>query len=556
MTKPAYDFDRLQAALLEAAGKFDSPEVDALCRTIAGISDPAPDSFVKTVFGALRKQLYFSQMQRLAEFYLRSGKNGSPQVRRQYVQALVDQGLCWPALSFLETTLANHVVGPEEYKELAGLKGRAWKQLFVEAQTADPDTRRDYLDHALAAYGTIYRADPANSLWHGINVVALLARAQREKIPVKEYAAGDLRRISQLIVAAVEAKPAPDAWDLATAMEANLALGRKRQALAAARGYAASEGADAFELRSTLRQLEEVWQLIDDAEPGKSLLSVLRGHLAGLKGGVVNLSPSEIVSANKDAAGMLEAFGEGNPSYAFYKAGLDRARSVARIDTPAGFGTGFLVNMKDFGEKFGDQVVLMTCGHVLREEDRAKAKVRFEAAKLDAVVTRNVLWRDRYQGDLGLWIVTPVNRKAKLPSPCPLGSLTERVAVGSRVVLIGHPDGRELTYSMANNEVITADGHELTYRAPTREGSSGSPVFDGEWRVVGMHQRGGVAAYPAQQMEPSAASSAASAADAANGGTTVSGAKEIISEMGSDQGGHKVDPRQAKPKKISAAAGR
>jgi len=67
------------------------------------------------------------------------------------------------------------------------------------------------------------------------------------------------------------------------------------------------------------------------------------------------------------------------------------------------------------------------------------------------------------------------------------------------VILIGHPNGDSLSFSVSDNEVVD---HELDddprdhprrihYRAPTEPGSSGSPVFHHETlEVVGVHRTG------------------------------------------------------------------
>jgi V8-like Glu-specific endopeptidase len=70
------------------------------------------------------------------------------------------------------------------------------------------------------------------------------------------------------------------------------------------------------------------------------------------------------------------------------------------------------------------------------------------------------------------------------------------------VYVIGYPGGRELAFSFQDNELLDHEGPpagtppiagvvRLHYRAPTEGGSSGSPVFNEMWDVIGLHHLGG-----------------------------------------------------------------
>jgi len=43
---------------------------------------------------------------------------------------------------------------------------------------------------------------------------------------------------------------------------------------------------------------------------------------------------------------------------------------------------------------------------------------------------------------------------------------------------------------MQDNQILDYDDTHLHYRSPTEGGSSGSPVFDNQWRLIGLHHAG------------------------------------------------------------------
>src|SRR6185295_13544743 len=88
-------------------------------------------------------------------------------------------------------------------------------------------------------------------------------------------------------------------WDLATRLEACVAIGDTVECQEAAATYVTSDDADAFEINSTLRQLTEVWQLNNDEAPGKQILPILKSFLLKKTGGVLDQDLQKVKEERK-----------------------------------------------------------------------------------------------------------------------------------------------------------------------------------------------------------------------------------------------------------------
>ncbi|HLM68075.1 MAG TPA: serine protease, partial [Longimicrobium sp.] len=60
----------------------------------------------------------------------------------------------------------------------------------------------------------------------------------------------------------------------------------------------------------------------------------------------------------------------------------------------------------------------------------------------------------------------------------------------TRVYVIGHPYGQVLSFSIHDSQLLDHRAPLLHSRAPTDPGSSGSPIFDRDWDLVGLHHAG------------------------------------------------------------------
>lgn len=475
------------------------------------------DGMGRRILTLLRRKTYFEQMERVAEALLFTSQDDA-QIRRQYAQALIDQGRLTAAVYVLESLVERtEGIDPRENAEARGLLGRVYKQLYINAVLADPGAaavplHRLNLQRAVDSYLGVYRAAPARHLWHGINAAALAARAVRDKVPLRETLDGAL--LARDILTAIEAREDPDAWDLATGAEACLAIGEPDKALQWVARYVVRPEADAFELASTLRQLKEVWGLTIDTMPGSLLLPLLQSQLLQRSGGRVDLAAGEVRPTIKkteehtaDAKQLQKILGkEGVVSLGWYKLGLDRTQAVAKVlnRTGDGFGTGFLVRGRDLVPALGETFLILTNAHVVSDDPAVQAKYgsldpdeatiifeACEAAGQQKFKAAKLLWTSPPdQLDATLLEVDP-----PLPNiePYPVAKRLPLVDGVQKVYVIGHPLGGGLSISLNDNLLLDYDDRLLHYRAPTEGGSSGSPVFNQKWDLIGLHHAGGTA---------------------------------------------------------------
>jgi endonuclease G, mitochondrial len=204
------------------------------------------------------------------------------------------------------------------------------------------------------------------------------------------------------------------------------------------------------------------------------------------------------VTDETDGTEFLERiFGENNLiSVSFLAAGLTVAATVGRVHMNtaegryAGFGTGFLVSPR----------LLITNNHVIGDAgSAARTLVEFNYqegpdGQLQPSVIFNLDPQAFFVTDKPL-DYTLVAVKETAPNGTPLSSfgwnrLIEgegKILLGEYVNLIQHPLGGLKQLALRENRLIDLLENFLHYDADTAAGSSGAPVFNDQWEVVGLH---------------------------------------------------------------------
>jgi V8-like Glu-specific endopeptidase len=180
---------------------------------------------------------------------------------------------------------------------------------------------------------------------------------------------------------------------------------------------------------------------------------------------------------------------------AFLSTGLARSRSICRITAtfspgkPRVHGTASLIAPG----------LLLTNHHVLHDwadSDRPASTVvawfGYELSEAGEEITPDIVACEAAtitgQRDHDWAIIRTVEAPPADSRPLTLGG-AQAPRKDDYVFIIQHPDGGPKMIGLSHNLVRHVDENVLQYWTDTKSGSSGAPVFNSQWQVVGLHHR-------------------------------------------------------------------
>jgi hypothetical protein len=171
----------------------------------------------------------------------------------------------------------------------------------------------------------------------------------------------------------------------------------------------------------------------------------------------------------------------------FLQLGLERARAVVKIIGPSGdLGTGFLMEpgwLVTNHHVWPDEATVRGSTLLFGYEEDLSGAIQ-PGERVPVPATGELRMSPMTADDLTVLRVSPgLLRRGALPPPTPIDA-----PVGATVPIIQHPLGTPKKIVLTEATLTSVlPGQRLRYTSDTDRGSSGSPVFDLAWNLVGVH---------------------------------------------------------------------
>ena len=177
---PTEEFvERLKAVMATGDRSRAELAIQGLVEYLGATDTIFPAREADRILRRLAKKRWLKLRQTVAEALLQARQN-SYEVRRQYAESLLEDGIISAALALLEILQNDTVSDPMENAAVRAARGAAFTQLYLKAAAQSSQRIRHFLQEAIRSYLEVYDADRKRHLAHGANAVALLSRAERD----------------------------------------------------------------------------------------------------------------------------------------------------------------------------------------------------------------------------------------------------------------------------------------------------------------------------------------------------------------------------------------
>jgi S1-C subfamily serine protease len=481
-----------------------------------------PVDDIECAVRVLVKHRFYDHARRLAETWY-STHGFHEQICKHQIQATINLSSLDAASKLLdnyEPLLAQKarisLDAQAQIAEYEGLRARIAKQEFVASNS------NDKLRKSVERYLAIFRRNPDQYFWQGINAVALRAREEREGISNTEESSKSLASKVYAIVIGRYAEDSSDPWLCATASEAALAMKDCDGAELWLYRFLLHPHIKPFDIESYSRQLREIWRgnpVNPTGSCADKLSSIIAHQMSKLEQRFL-ISANDVHQVKESIANIVDLeknfLNESTFTYRSLQRLLDACSSVGCVSTITGerLGTGFLISRSSLDGSEDTTPVFVTNAHVICDvttgaipSKDARISFEVEAARLGAVKSYKIgtVLFTSPPGALGVCSghdspldVTVVSLDP-VPRDVPVLPVARSLPLPggkTNVYVVGHPRGAGLQISLHDSRLLDIDDdeHLIHYRTPTDPGSSGSPVFNSSWEVVALHHGGSTTA--------------------------------------------------------------
>ncbi|MCI4645151.1 MAG: trypsin-like peptidase domain-containing protein [Hyphomonadaceae bacterium] len=496
----------------------------------------------------------------------RSGLS-TPALKQKAVQALIELKRLREAIREAHQLADATYADPEDpdqdpgklkvWKAAMGNIGRAHKQAYLNAALAE-DRTPDPVDlrEAAEAYLEVWnREHGASTTYHAINAAALVSRAARDRetgLTGAEWARDeDARALANEILdihredlknALLEGTASEDIWTLATCGEAFLVMRMMDDAAECYGKYAAHPDISAFNLASSLRQLQEVWGFSgEDRTDGGAIVRLLKAALINLdataaleeetpansiqtESVMLSVKEARLIESDLSNAQASETKGPAGFEAYFGKRGsrqtagtmvdierlagaMRRSRALCAIETVTHggwqrIGTGFVVEGDVLHPDWAGETYIVSNHHVTSGGDASLSssfqRCRAVFVDLDPLDDTEASYTVEFAGVI--WESNEANHDVAvllpatdLPSQAaalsardvseylPKRRDVDRDGTDMHVVILGFPGGGKLSYSFGDEMLLDHDACE--------PGKAVRPPLELDGRPIHLHYR-------------------------------------------------------------------